>query len=561
MGHDQGNVPLTAGFVTTVCRLAAMATFLLSAGTPTLHAERGTEHRCGLHQSVEHRGLAIQADGTFDVGQRPTNLPFFYDSPRGYARVHYTTTGPDAVPLDDVDGSGIPDYVEVAGWALDSAWQVEIGRLGYRPPPADTAGGGDAGGSGAVDIYLRDLSKAGAGQGFYGVTYRDRQLTSAYPIRYSCWMEADNDFSPLDRNASGQPIYATHGVEALMVTCAHEFFHVVQLAGYGDALGDAMYYELTATYMEYAVFPSIPDWTAYTKALLERPDRFPFSSTMRPSNGYPWGFAGMFLQDVQGVNIMRRSWELLSPSRSLIGCLLLACTEAGTTFDAIFCGSIMPALYATGSRALPTAPVVLPFAATLPELAVAADEQARPPSVITSGTVVPYEICALRYTIPTAAGESVDANLVFTYRDVDALVSGSSTGYTYTVVARQPAQPDDLAVDGTSWGIVLPSGNICTFFDGIRTRPAEVPFPQPLRLASHTSVFLPVTDAEIGRNAVVRLRLPSMAVVRQEVRPIEREASSVGVSWPWVQDLPPGVLIAEIELDGKTTMHKIVVRR
>ena len=52
--------------------------------------------------------------------------------------VHYVTTGLDAPPLNDDNGNGVPDYVEEAGAAADTAFAYYAAR-GFRAPLADGA--------------------------------------------------------------------------------------------------------------------------------------------------------------------------------------------------------------------------------------------------------------------------------------------------------------------------------------------------------------------------------------------------------------------------------------
>ena len=65
------------------------------------------------------------------------------------AVVHYVTTGLDAPPLNDDNGNGIPDYVEEAGAAADSALAYYAAR-GFRAPLADSGGPNTL-----PDIYIK----------------------------------------------------------------------------------------------------------------------------------------------------------------------------------------------------------------------------------------------------------------------------------------------------------------------------------------------------------------------------------------------------------------------
>src|SRR5687767_10604402 len=134
------------------------------------------------------------------------------------AVVHYVTTGPDAPPLDDVDASGWPDFVEEAARAADRALGYYRGR-GFRPPTPDT-GGPDA----KPDIYVRALDQA------FGVAFSPtKSVKESFVI-----ISPDLDPS-LDRPSA-----------SLHVTVAHELFHLVQYAYVGDGAFPAWAAEGTA---------------------------------------------------------------------------------------------------------------------------------------------------------------------------------------------------------------------------------------------------------------------------------------------------------------------------
>jgi len=82
-----------------------------------------------------------------------------YASPQGHFRIHFTTdnTHGDAVPADDINGNGVPDYVERFATILDDVWKTEIEEMGYDAPPSDGTEGGDC----LLDVYLADLDAYG----------------------------------------------------------------------------------------------------------------------------------------------------------------------------------------------------------------------------------------------------------------------------------------------------------------------------------------------------------------------------------------------------------------
>ena len=76
-----------------------------------------------------------------------------YLSESGKFTIHYVIEGIDAVPNEDANANGIPDFVEWTAEAADSSYQLQIHKLGYpNPIPIGTS----------YDIYLKDLSSYGA---------------------------------------------------------------------------------------------------------------------------------------------------------------------------------------------------------------------------------------------------------------------------------------------------------------------------------------------------------------------------------------------------------------
>jgi hypothetical protein len=67
------------------------------------------------------------------------NYPFVWETPDGRFRFHYALEGPNAVPAEDADGNGVPDYVDTAVTFLNLVWRVLVDTLGFPPPPPDMA--------------------------------------------------------------------------------------------------------------------------------------------------------------------------------------------------------------------------------------------------------------------------------------------------------------------------------------------------------------------------------------------------------------------------------------
>jgi hypothetical protein len=158
-----------------------------------------------------------------------------YISPDSAFMVHYDTSGFDAPDLTSTEPDGVPDWVVDVGAALDSIRSLLL-ALGLDPALPDD--------DGIFDVYLQDN-----GGGLYGETIFATSVAGGGWIAY---IEMENDFAA-DEN------YHTHGLNAARVTCAHEYFHAVQLAQEFKE-SDVFLYELTSTWFEEVVFPEVNDW-------------------------------------------------------------------------------------------------------------------------------------------------------------------------------------------------------------------------------------------------------------------------------------------------------------
>ena len=135
---------------------------------------------------------------------RPS-LPEFYITPDSRFRIHYTTSGSNAVDPTSTTVPGVPDYVYEAGIAVQKSYALLVDSLGMKGHADD--GGVDGP---EFDFYIQNLGN------LFGATFFDfsRGAGPAY-------IQLNNDYDP--------SIFFTDGFDALRVTVAHEYFHAVQL--------------------------------------------------------------------------------------------------------------------------------------------------------------------------------------------------------------------------------------------------------------------------------------------------------------------------------------------
>jgi hypothetical protein len=210
-----------------------------------------------------------------------------------HVRVHYVTTSDDAVPPDDADESGVPDFVEQVADLAEISWQ-DLDARGFRSPLVDTGlVPGDDGGDERFDIYLTDLQQADG-------NYVDEACTEA-PVHCAGYFSMENDLAGFNYESIE---------EGISVLTSHELFHAVQAAYVGGMA--ATWSEGTAVWNEEQTFPDAQDdYEKFVNAFLERPDR-PFD---RGGGGfgdkYPYGAAlwPTFLEERYGDGTVRRSWE------------------------------------------------------------------------------------------------------------------------------------------------------------------------------------------------------------------------------------------------------------
>lgn len=127
----------------------------------------------------------------------------------GVVLVHYTTSGVDAVPAADTDGTGVSDFVENCASVAEDA-MARYAATGFRAPVSDGTLA-DNGGDGRTDIYLQNLQAADGNTSTEGCT---GSTCIAYAV-------VENDYAGF-----GYPSQ----LEGIRSVVPHELFHVVQYA-------------------------------------------------------------------------------------------------------------------------------------------------------------------------------------------------------------------------------------------------------------------------------------------------------------------------------------------
>lgn len=166
----------------------------------------------------------------------------------GRFRVYYDTSTSNTPfmlsPTLDTIPNSAEAFVDSVGRIFNDVYHTEIEQLGYDPPPFEP-------GESHYRIFIVNI-------GDYGITDWDQSLPlnpgSSAP-RYPCFVEINNSFGN----------FYTKGTDALKVTAAHEFHHVIQIGSYGYWENDLYAYELTSTWMEDVVYTDVNDYYQYLK--------------------------------------------------------------------------------------------------------------------------------------------------------------------------------------------------------------------------------------------------------------------------------------------------------
>jgi hypothetical protein len=206
-------------------------------------------------------------------------LPESIVSPKGRFKVHYTTEGLYATT---------PEFAREAATSFEFAYDYQVGQLGFRPPPADFGIDGPE-----HDIYIQNIPD-------YGSTTYENVVPATARQDYTGWVEIDNDFTHTP----------TKGYDALHVTAAHEFFHLVQL-GYRSYhvtdMSAIFLFEAGATWMEDMVYDEVNDYYYYLPPFFQHP-----SQPFYVSNGiHEYGLSVFYhmLEQQHGIEVIKSIWE------------------------------------------------------------------------------------------------------------------------------------------------------------------------------------------------------------------------------------------------------------
>ncbi|MDQ1265500.1 MAG: hypothetical protein QG635_651 [Bacteroidota bacterium] len=475
---------------------------LLIASIPSLNAQTFQEERNNLPIKC---GTFIHNHLTEKLKEKllaDTSLYFstqcYYDCPSGKFRIHYDTTGTDAVESIDLNHNNIPDWIDTNCTCFERAWSVEIDSLGYAQPPSDSGAGGNE----AYDIVIQELGNRSGG--LYGFTAPLNEILPRKKFyRSSSLIMLDNNYSAKDtttnQNGARVPAYPrTNGSDALKVTAAHEFHHAIQY-GYGDAepfTGELS--EMASVYMETVVYPEIKDYYQYLPILFKNLEQYNLGDGGNSLNGYSWVIFYIYACKVYGDSLLLRTWELIGDGIDSFTALDSSFREKGTTLPLAFC-DFMPWMYYTGSRTIEN--TFFKNAAEYPMLYF--DAQHYPsrlfsaPYLQDDGLMKSFEIRPFEYVLPDKNGNAgkIAFDMLIAQTDIDAakaLLQDKFKPFVVKVALQQDNDAVPIKETNCFFSIKAPEGNICNFIAPPDASTIPMPYPNPFIPGKDKEIYFPV---------------------------------------------------------------------
>ncbi|MEI6703242.1 MAG: MXAN_6640 family putative metalloprotease, partial [Deltaproteobacteria bacterium] len=250
-------------------------------GTPLKHGLRRDWNKL---EPATQKVLAKQLAAPVLSGGEATLL-----SPAGRFKIHYTTSGADAVPS--------MSWVQTVAQTFDDVASAYTAR-GWRLAPTISAA--------PYDIYLVDL----APWRLYGQTTSNQAIPSTgFSNAYGSFMEIDNNFTDsIFISGRGGSYSAT---QSLQITAAHEYHHAIQY-GY-NYFFDVWYAEAVSTWHEDELYDGVNQLYSYIPAWFNHStlslDTDPSTST---GGGYGRWIFNRYLSEQHGAGVIKATFEKLA---------------------------------------------------------------------------------------------------------------------------------------------------------------------------------------------------------------------------------------------------------
>ncbi|MGQ0506443.1 MAG: TonB-dependent receptor plug domain-containing protein [Myxococcaceae bacterium] len=214
--------------------------------------------------------------------------------------VHFSRSGPNAVPAADVNANSVPDYVEGVATTYEQVAAAYEDVWGFRAPLSDQAVPGDNGGDARFDVYLVDFAGRADGSFRRECLPADAGTCTGYIIQ-------ENDFAGYRYSSA---------LEGTRVLSSHEYFHAVQAAY--DAHQGSVLGEGTAVWATERFDSSLTDFESLAAAYLQRPDKSLEQESGGGIDGFAYGSALFFecLSTRNGDDTVKKLWTALSDNEA-----------------------------------------------------------------------------------------------------------------------------------------------------------------------------------------------------------------------------------------------------
>lgn len=179
---------------------------------------------------------------------------------------HYSVNGPkeESVDPEDLDKSGIPDYVErmafIFGDSIHSLYHHTT-KLSIPPHDADHVNGA------YYDVYIGGDKADVLGFGTYGYVSPENTIGDNPNSLQLKETKSTTSFMVMRNNYNG---YDKSEIISISVTAAHEYMHAIQF-GYSVDM-DSWFMEGASTWAEEFAFPGYDDNFQYLSSVFSKPD-------------------------------------------------------------------------------------------------------------------------------------------------------------------------------------------------------------------------------------------------------------------------------------------------
>ena len=267
----------------SVLFLPAVQTGQAQCGTPVKH---GLQRDWSKLEPATKITLAKQVTSPTLSGAESV-----FDSLSGRFKIHYTTSGADAVPSLAWVQTVAQTFDDVAAAYLSRGWNL-----------APTA-------SGKYDVYLRDFAPLR----LYGQTTSVSPSITGFANSYTSFIEIDKDFTNdiYTKASQNNGVAQFSPSQSLQITAAHEYHHSIQY-GY-NFFFDVWFAEATSTWHEDELYDSInqlynyvPNWFANSVLSLD------IAASITNGGGYGRWIFNRYLAEQHGTGVIKSAWERLA---------------------------------------------------------------------------------------------------------------------------------------------------------------------------------------------------------------------------------------------------------